>query len=163
MPRLGSFLVCEKVVIDQQQKPTLISLFQALAAFVPEGQSMPKDAIGGTAWSVFCEWFFSDEEATRSYDQVIEVMLPDGSPSPIKGRLTFKEIAKDQQGTRAYINMFGMPIAQVGILDVNVWIELNNEKVTDTFTYRIKIEHTKQPPTPTDISVAPALSQTKPS
>ena len=164
MPRLGSFLVCEKIIIDQQQKPTLISLFQTIAALLPEGQQMPKDTIGGTAWSVFCEWFFAEEELGTNFEQVLEVVLPDSSPSPIRGRLPLKELTKHGQGTRTYLNMFGMPIAQVGFLSVNVWIESKNERVTDIFTYQIKIEHTKQPPVPTDPGVtAPMLSQTKPS
>ncbi len=163
MPRLGSLLVCEKIIIDQQQKPTLVSLFQTITALLPEGQGMPKDTLGGTAWAVFSEWFFAEEELSKNFEQVIEVMLPDGSPSPIRGRLPFKELARDGQGTRSYVNMFGMPIAQSGVLAVNVWIESNAERVTDIFSYHIKIEHSKQPPIPNDGgSFIPALTQTKP-
>jgi len=163
MPRLGSFLVCEKIIIDQQQKPTLISLFQTIAALVPEGQEVPKEMIGGTQWSIFCEWFFTEDERTKNFEQVVVVMLPDGSPSPIRGRLTFKEISKDGQGTRSYVNLFGMPMAQIGFVTVNVWLESNSERVTDIFAYPIKIEHSKQPPTPNDGGVfVPTLSQTKP-
>jgi hypothetical protein len=163
MPRLGSFLICEKIIVDQQQKPTLISIFQSIAALVPEEQQLPKDIIGGAQWAIFCEWFFAEEELNKNFEQVVEVLLPDGSPSPIRGRLSFRDLAKDGQGTRTYVNMFGMPISQVGFLSINVWIESNTERVTDIFTYRIKIEHTKQPPTPHDGgTLIPTLSQTKP-
>ena len=164
MPRLGSLLICEKIIIDQQQKPTLISVFQSISALVPEGQAIPKDTIAGTTWSIFCEWFFAEDELTKSFDQVVEVLLPDGSPSAIKGRLTFKEISKDGQGTRAYVNMFGMPIAQAGFLDIRVWLESNAEKVTDVFHYLLRVEHSQAPPTPSDGGTnVPALTQTKPS
>jgi hypothetical protein len=161
MPRLGSFIVCEKIIIDQQQKPTLISLFQAITALVPEGQTMPKDTIGATPWAIFCEWFFDRNELAKSFEQVVEVLFPDGSPAPIRGRLILKEISQDQ-GTRAYVNMFGMPMAQTGFVTVNVWIESNAERVTDIFSYRIKIDHTKEPPKPNEGgTLIPALSQHK--
>jgi len=167
MPHLGSFLVCEKIILDQQSKPTLITLFQGLIALVPEGQEVPKDTITGTPWSVFCEWFFDDSELDKRFEQVIEVVMPDGTPTPIRGRLPLKEVAKDRQGTRAYISLFGMPISQTGFLSVNVWLELDSKRVTDTFSYLVKIAHAKEPPVPNDGStlapIFPALTQTKPS
>ncbi len=163
MPRLGSLLICEKIIIDQQNKPTLVSLFQSLTALLPEGQAMPNDTISGTPWSIFCEWFFTEEELSGNFEQVVEVMLPDGSPSPIRGRLPFKELAKNGEGTRAYVNMFGVPIAQTGSLAINVWLESGGRKITDVFTYHLKIEHSKQPPSTDDgRMMAPALTQTKP-
>jgi hypothetical protein len=163
MPRLGSLLICEKIIIDQQQKPTLVSVFQSISALVPEGQPIPKDTIAGTPWSIFCEWFFAEDELTKNFDQVVEVLLPDGSPSAIKGRLTFKEISKGGQGTRSYVNMFGMPIAQPGFLTINVWLESEAEKVTNVFSYLLKVEHSQTLPTPNDGgSNVPALTQTKP-
>src|SRR5271166_191057 len=160
MPRLGSFLVCEKIILDQQSKPTLIAVYQSISAFVPEGQDVPKDTIGGMAWAIFCEWFFAEDELSKRFEEVVEVMLPDGSPSPIRGRLAFTGLAKDRQGTRAYVNLFGMPIAQTGFLAVNVWIESEGIKVTDVFTYHIKVEHTKQAPQSNDGgSFVPTLTQ----
>jgi|ERR1700678_1146489 len=165
MPRLGSFLVCEKLVIDQQNKPTIISVFQSIAALVPEGQQMPNDTIGANPWAIFCEWFFSsDDDFSKKFEEVIEVLMPDGSPSPIRGRLAFNEIVKSGQGTRAYVNMFGMPISQTGFLRVNVWLEADSVRVTDVSSYLIKIEHSKQPPMPNDGgTLVPTLTQTKPS
>jgi hypothetical protein len=165
MPRLGSFLICEKIIIDKQEKPSLISVFQSLSAIVPEGQTIPKDTIGFNPWSIFCEWFFADEDTQKKIEQVVEVLQPDGSPTPIKGRVTFTQFAKDGQGTRAYVNLFGMPVSQPGFMTVNVWIEIDSKRVTDVFPYRIKIEHTTQPPMPNDGGlVIPALiPQTKPS
>jgi len=163
MPHLGSFLVCEKFVLDQQQKPTLISLFQAMTAVVPEGQQIPKDTLAGTPWVIFCEWFFDEAELSKSFEQVVEVLLPDGSPSPIRARLPLKEIGKEGQGTRAYINIFGIPIGQTGLLTVTAWLEEDSKRATDVFSYRIKIEHTKEPPSPQGNGrFIPALSQTKP-
>ena len=168
MPRLGSFLVCEKIIIDQQQKPSVISVFQALSALVPEGETIPKDTVSFTPWSILCEWFFVDDETKNKVEQVVEVLHPDGSPSPIKARVQFEHFSKDEQGTRSYVNLFGVPIAQPGFLTVNVWIEVDSQRVTNVFPYRIKIEHTKQPPVPNDGGTltpvfAPGPSPTKPS
>src|ERR1700730_17266933 len=105
MPRLGSFLIGEKIIIDQQQKPSIISVFQSLSAIVPEGQTIPKETVSFTPWSIFCEWFFADDETKNKVEQVVEVLQPDGSPSRITGRLQFQQFAKDGQGTRSYINL----------------------------------------------------------
>jgi hypothetical protein len=161
MPRLGSLLVCEKIILDQQQKPSLISIFQGITALVPQGQQMPKDALGGTPWCIFCEWFFAEDELTKMFEQVIEVLMPDGSPSLIKGRLTFQQLAKDQ-GTRSYVSMYGMPIANPGFLTVNVWLESESVKVTDVFSYPVKIDHTTEPRPNETAMIIPTLSQTKP-
>lgn len=146
MPRLGSLLACERIIIDQQNKPTLISLFQSLSALVAEGQKAPADMIAGIPWSVFTEWFFTEEDLSRSFDQVLEVLLPDGKPSPISGRVTIKEKIKDDQGSRVYVNMFGMPMGQTGFIKVNVWLESEGKPVTEKFYYLIKAEHTTTPP-----------------
>lgn len=151
MPRLGSLLVCEKIIQDHLGKPTLVSLFQKLGAVVPEGQEMPKQAMAGISWSVFTEWFFTDEELNRTpYYQVLEVVLPDGSPSPIRGRVELKQLAKDGLASRCFISMVGMPISKVGFLSIRVWIERGSERITDVGSYPIQIEHTKQLPTPDD-------------
>ncbi|SRR6266481_3842949 len=150
MPRLGSLLVCEKIIQDQLGKPTLIALFQKMSAVVPEGQEMPKDAIAGTAWSAFSEWFFTEDELDKKFEQVLEVVMPDGSPSPIRGRLPLTQLGKDGLGSRCYVNMIGVPVSKVGFLSVNVWLVSNSERVTDVFSYLIQIEHLKEPPVPND-------------
>jgi hypothetical protein len=161
MPRLGALLVCERIIIDQQNKPTLISLFQSLSALVAEGQPAPTDMIAGVAWSVFSEWFFTDEELSSPFDQVLEVLLPDGTPSPIRGRVTIKEKSKHDQGTRVYVTTFGMPMGQTGFLKVNVWLESGDKPVTEKFYYLIKAEHTTMPPESMAGQQVLALTQTQ--
>jgi hypothetical protein len=148
MPRLGSFLVCEKIIQDQLGKPTLIALFQKVGAVVPEGQEMPREAIAGIGWSFFTEWFFAENEMGKNYQQAIEVLLPDGSPTPIKGRLPVTLPPSKDIGARCFVNTVGVPISQTGFLSVNVWIESESKRITDIFSYLIQVEHTKQPPTP---------------
>ena len=147
MPRLGSLIVCEKVISDSIGKPTLISVFQKMSAVVPEGQEMPKDTIAGTPWSVFSEWFFTTKEADQSYDQVFEVLMPDGTPSPIRGRITLKDVSKEPLvGSRCFVTIFGFPISQVGFVSMNVWLESNSERVTDVYSAHVKVEHTREAP-----------------
>jgi hypothetical protein len=145
MPRLGSLLVCEKIIIDQQHKPSLISTFQSISAVVPEGQHVPEGTVTFVPWAIYAEWFFVGSETKGKVEQVVELLQPDGAVSSIGGRLQLQEFAPEGQGTRAYVNLFGMPIAQPGYVTVNVWIEEDSKKITDVFPYRIKIEHTAKP------------------
>jgi hypothetical protein len=106
MPQLSSFLICEKIIVDQQQKPSVISVFQSLSVLVPEGQEIPSNTLSFVPWAIFSEWFFDDDDVKKKIDQVVEVLLPDGSPSAIGGRLTFQQFAPVGQGTRAYVYLF---------------------------------------------------------
>lgn len=148
MPRLGSFLICEKIIQDQLGKPTLIAIFQKVGTVVPDGQEVPKGAMAGIAWAAFTEWFFTEDEHSKTFHQVLEVVLPDGSPSPLRGRLQLAEISKDGLGSRCFINMMGVPISQAGFISVKVWLECGSERITDVFSYPIQIEHAQQLPTP---------------
>ena len=103
-----------------------------------------------TPWSVFSEWFFTDDELGRTFVQLLEVLLPDGTQSPVRLSLPLKEMTRNGQGTRAFVNVVGMPVAQPGFLTVNVWLEENSERVTEVSSYRIQIEHTSQQPAPND-------------
>jgi len=162
MPRLGSLLVCEKIIIDQQQKPTLISVFQSLSAIVPEGQGIPANTVSFIPWAIFAEWFFADDETKGTVEQVIEVLQPDGSASSIRGRVQFQQFAPAGQGTRAYVNLFGMPITQPGYIAVNIWIEVDSKKTTEVFSYQVKIEHSTKPSEPNDGGMnIPVFTQAK--
>jgi len=143
-------LICEKVIVDNIGRPTLVSLFQRISALLPEGQEIPKAAIAMTSWVVFCEWLIADEEQEKTFVQVLEVMHPDGTPSPIRHSMPLKELVKHGQGTRAYVNITGMPVSQKGFLTVNVWLESDSQRVTDVCSSVVEIEHTSQPPTPND-------------
>ncbi|MGA3105883.1 MAG: hypothetical protein ABSD53_15485 [Terriglobales bacterium] len=163
MPRLGSLLVCEKIIIDQQQKPSLISVFQSISAFVPEGQPIAENTLSFISWSIFAEWFFSEDETKKTIEQVVEVLHPDGSPTAITGRLTFSQFALHGQGTRAYVNLFGIPIAKPGMITINVWLESDSVKITEIFPYHIRIEHTsEQPSLALGGSVAPVFVAARP-
>jgi len=146
MPRLGSFLICERIIQDQLAKPTLVSVFQKVSVVIPDGQEMPKEIIVASPWAIFTEWFFTEEEMTRKWALGLELVMPDGSPSKMRGRAEIKEFAPNSQGTRVHIETNGLPVSQSGFLSVNVWTERDSERATDVFSYKILIEHTKTPP-----------------
>jgi hypothetical protein len=146
MPRLGSLFICERIIEDKQSKPTCVSIFQTVRVAGPTDMGVPKETIAAMQWAVFCEWFLSAEDRAKKFDQVLEVLLPDGSASPIRGRLPLSEVGEPDLGVRAYIYMFGIPVSQVGLLSVTVWLESNGERVTDIYSYPVKIEHIIGPP-----------------
>jgi hypothetical protein len=160
MPRLGSFLICERIIQDQLAKPTLVSVFQKVSAVIPDGQEMPKDIIIASPWAIFTEWFFTIEEMTQKWALGVELLMPDGSPSLMRGRVEIKEFAPNLQGTRVQIVTTGLPLAQAGFLSINVWMERDSERATDVFSYRILIEHTKTAPPGDTGSVVMAMIPT---
>lgn len=143
MSRLGSFLLSEKFIIDQSGKPSLIGIFQKITSHVPDGQEVPKEAMAALPWVIFTEWFFSEEERQQQWTQAIEVLLPDGSATPIRGKLKITSLDSSGLGSRCYVSLLGMPIAKQGLASVNVWLENDSEQiVSEVHTYRLTIEHT---------------------
>jgi hypothetical protein len=145
MPRLGSLFICERIIEDKLSKPTCVSIFQKIRIAGSKDAGVPKETLAAMQWAVFCEWFLSQDERLKKFEQVLEVLLPDGSPSPIRGRLALSELGEPDLGVRTYVYMFGIPVSQAGLISVTVWLESDGERITEIYSYPIKVEHISGP------------------
>jgi hypothetical protein len=79
MPKLLVFAPCEKVIIDQQNNPTLISILQQWS--VPPSQEPPPENVIGVGlyrWVIFALWAQLEGDMNREFVQVCELKNPAG-------------------------------------------------------------------------------------
>jgi len=140
MPKLNIFALCEKVIMDEQKNPSLISLMENLDVDPREGK-IPKNAVIAKEWAIFTQWQLSDDEQEKPFHQVIHAFWPDGT----EFNKTIHSLPT-QQAEVKQINMavVGLPIGQEGKITVKLWLELESKPVTETFFKTLKITHPPQ-------------------
>lgn len=140
MPRLAVFVACSDLLFDDQTSPTMVGVFAALDALPPPDGEIQLNAMSPKPWIVCTMWLADEKELGKTYTQKIKIFTPDG--------IGFGEGAESfVMNTRSHtvrINVNGMPVGRQGNVLVNVWLELDGEKVTDTRKYEINILHRKR-------------------
>jgi len=157
MPKLQAFLLCEKIIVDKQETPTLVGIIQKVTAQLTPGTestAVPANAMAPMAWAIYAVWEFDAAEDGRALRQKTQVILPDQSAPPeLKGELPF--VAKTGLNNN-YINIFGFPIGQTGLLKVKTWLETSEGQViTPEYYYPVFAEHKLTPLGSPNVEVAP--------
>jgi len=142
MLRLLTFVVCDAVVIDKQESPSIIHIWQKVTV-EPFGESpgtaLAADALSPQFWNVLAIWDHDIEDVGKEYKQKIQVIMPDGSTNvTVKADLPF--IVKDDFAVN-YIRIIGFPVGQIGTLKVKTWVESpNGDTIHGPVFYPIKVE-----------------------
>lgn len=139
MPQLLVFVPCEKVIIDENQNPTLVVLMQGLGAAPLPGQpaEIPRNAVGPKEWCIFSVWRPSDQDYGKLFNQRIQLLWPDGSEFQ-NAHFAFQfEKGKSHQ---IRMNMFGFPIGQVGDVTLNMWLERDSKKIGEMHSRTITVK-----------------------
>lgn len=148
--RILIFAPCEKVILDKAGNPSLISILQTVTVQVPEGATIPRNAVAPKEWYVFAHWIADENEIGKSFSQKSQIILPDGSvfdpPAVISS--PFKVETLDKMIVQNTISFQGFPIGLPGPLKVRIWIDDEDGKhVTDILEYPLKLNYTAIPPT----------------
>jgi hypothetical protein len=146
MPRLVTLLPCEKVIVDRDGVPSLVSLFENLNIAPAAGQivEVPKETITYQQWAVFSEWEISaDELSLKAADQIFEIQFPDGSIAPLKGKIPF--IFLNPGIHRNHQNIVGFPVGQQGVYLIRVWLEKDGKPISEIGTRQMKVTHNIPP------------------
>ncbi len=120
MPRLLTFLPCERVAFDAKDSTTtLISIFQGFEISAEKSTEITKGTEDTepekvTAiplrWAIFSLWKGTDDEVGRSYEQVCELNTPSGKLS-FSINMRFKMTKEFQRNT---FNITNFPIVESG-------------------------------------------------
>ena len=126
MPKLMAFVACEKVIIDQDNNVSLITLLQELKSQIPE--SVTKEIPPGVKtmaaikWVAFSMWVkASDDENEKEYQQRVALVDPSGESTGIEGAAPFK-FGSDKTSMRASVNVLGFPIYATGRYTLRLWM-----------------------------------------
>lgn len=90
MPRLLVFAPCERVILDQKNQVTLVSLMEELEVSLPEPvPGVVVAHMGFIKWEAFTLWYRTEEDTNRTYEQTMTLMAPDGTPTGLNTIATF--------------------------------------------------------------------------
>jgi len=121
MPKLKILAVCEKVILDQQQVPSLIGIFERMNIEVQDAP-LPENAIAPVRWSVFTLWQHTSEEKNVEYTQKTRIVGPDGKLfSEVGAKFTLEK--PDEFQSKNQIELLGLPISTEGNVLVEVHLE----------------------------------------
>lgn len=149
MPKLVTFAVCGRVIIDANNIVTLVELMQGLGVNVPGPLSLekgpPRNAVIPHPWSVYSLWRPGGKDIGPTFTQIIEIRLPDGSEFP-GNKISFQFAPGKQH--QISINFPGFPIGQPGDVTVKLWLELDSKPATEIHDWVVPVTHVPVPSTP---------------
>jgi hypothetical protein len=140
MPELLSLIACEKVILDASGVPTIVSVIEKVEVEVPNGTTVPENAVSPKEWFVYATWRLSAGEVFGAeYRHVTEIAAPStGLPRP---RIT-SDFKFNGELHKIVQTMFGLPIGKEGTLSANVWLERpEGSPVTSVYSYPIQVKH----------------------
>jgi hypothetical protein len=137
MPSLYAFVICEKVILDQNMIASLISLFTQINVDVPA--EVPPNAVVPKEWSVFVSWDWEPTDAGREYLNRIQILHPDGTVFLETPNFAFTM----QPGRKQQINIpvLGIPIGQPGRCAVRLTLEHNGAVVVEPQSIYLSVIH----------------------
>lgn len=112
------FAPCEKVIIDQNNNPSLIGVIQGLTSPLPTETRVPQDAFGLMRWDIFTLWQRQEGDEEGEYEQECQLIGPDGSTT-IQASMRFKFVAPTQ---RNIMSMYGFPLTSIGGHLLKLWL-----------------------------------------
>jgi hypothetical protein len=138
-PRVN--VVCEKVILDQQQggMASLIGLFTKFTVNVPaDAPPIPENAAAPKEWTVYSSWEPDEIDVGKPIVQCTQVLYPNGAQygETLKTPLQI-ELNKTAQ---AIVRINGFPVGQSGFYTVRTWIEEAGKTVAAPLDLKVEIE-----------------------
>lgn len=131
------FVVCEKVIIDKNEVPSLIGVFNKITTLVQA--EIPNNAVAPKEWCIFTSWIIDPSDEGRKYAQRYRVLYPNREQFGDIGKIDLPTIP-GRRHSQTIAGSQGLPIGQNGPYTVECWIEENGIKVGDTFSLQFEIE-----------------------
>jgi hypothetical protein len=138
MPKLLIFAACEKVIIGQDNMPSLIGILQGLNIHAPDPVPEDKPALVPLQWCAFSSWLNEGDEPNTTYEQ--RVVLFDDSGSPVFENCTQFQMTKPQH--RIYLTSHLFPLLPEGTHRVLLFLRKVSEAAwTEVASYPLQVSH----------------------
>jgi hypothetical protein len=136
--KLLAFVACEKVIVDTTGNASLIVILQGMNVAQATNEPVPHNAVGPKDWALIALWRPSLDEVGKTYDQMFEIFLPDGS-SFAKPVLQFS--TPNTKTATNTIAMNAIPMGQPGTLIIKAWVEYQGSIISEVADHFIDITH----------------------
>jgi hypothetical protein len=149
MPKLYVFVTCEKVIVGQDGKASLIDLFNELTTFISEDRltSVPANAVTPKEWAVFTSWEREPQDDGKKYIQEIQVLNPDGTPFGETLSVPFT-MPLEKTHHQIVSTFQGFPIGVQGMHSVRMLVKKDGDTVFGPSLIRISVKHSPPPAHP---------------
>jgi len=142
MPKLTILAVCEKLIVDRTELPSLINIFQNIDLQLT-GEPMPEKAITPLKWYVFTLWQHTPEERDVEFIQHCEIITPKGEQF-MAGTTRFKVTGPRDLQSKIGSEFQVLPISDEGFITVRVWLDGAQDSTAE---YKFMITHIPAPKT----------------
>jgi len=109
LPKLLMFAPCEKVIIDQNNNSSMISILHNLQVEVGAAE-LPQDAAVPMRWDIFTLWLREASDEGKKFEQICELLTPEGKRAT--GATISFEMTKGVQ--RNVMTLMGFPVVSSG-------------------------------------------------
>ena len=143
MPKLYVFAICEKVVMDKDDRASLITLFnQITAQILPTSPEIPPNAVVPKEWWAFSSWETEPEDDGKEYRQMIQLLYPNGEPFGPPVGATFSP-SSGKTHNQVAINAPGFPIGQEGPYTLKMWLEHGGSVIFEPPPIIVRVKYQK--------------------
>lgn len=140
MVRLYIFAVCDKVILDASNTASLISLFNEVHMKIPEGSNeIPGNSVSPKEWAVFTSWKHDSEDAGEGYEQLLQVLYPDGSVFK-ESKVEFS-ISPEKTHHQVTFNLLGFPTGRPGSCHVRILFQRNGKTLLEPDPVELRVFH----------------------
>ncbi len=110
-----------------------------------DGTAVPiaPNTITAKEWAVFSEWKPEPDDIGKQVNQVLELQYPDGTLSPVRGKVPFT--FTNDRPHRNQQNIIGFPIGQEGNYTLRVWLEKDGNPISEVNSYEMAVSHSIPP------------------
>jgi hypothetical protein len=143
MPTNLIYATCEKVLVDESQTASLISIFDKLTVNAPENAEIPRNGIAVKEWAVYASWIPEADDVGKTYKVATQVFYPD--ETPFADVVRFDLAMKAGKRAQGIARFNGFPIGQVGAFTVSTWLEYEGKRIGTDRELTIDVEISRQP------------------
>jgi len=137
MLRPQAFVLCEKVLLDKNDVPSLIAVFSKVTAVV--NGEVPANAVVPKEWCIFTSWLIELSDVGKQYTQAYRVVYPNGEQFGEPVRIPL-QILPGKRHSQTIANSQGLPVGQNGLYTVESWVEEGDKKIGESISLQFEIE-----------------------
>ncbi len=156
MPRLLFMIPCDKVLTDEGNLLSIITVLETVTITTPPGQQVPANAFATNPWHVVIQWLATREENQKEFEQRLQIFAP--NDEEFGGAISKFKVTQSLH--RDMIEVPGFPIGTEGACLIRLALrEVGVEEWNSIMEYPIQIAHEVTRETTEEGNIAPALME----
>jgi len=140
VPELMHFVACNEVLLDDNNNPSLISVFIALEVAHNKSEAIDPKTMASRTWTVFTMWLAEAGDIGKTFTQKLVIETPNG----LEFGSNTEVFKMDKAAHTIRTRVAGFPIGIEGNVLMKLWLELSGKRITKIRKSRINVKHVKE-------------------